>query len=180
VATSPHPHGEVEFQLQRALRVTAERQGRTRERMLRVARAQLRNAASGVVASALDALDVHVLQGQASGARNRRGDQLERMREVLDRDRALAAAALPERRPAPSSAPVAIAAVSTPEPAAAEPAAVVCDEPIRTRSMAKLLAAQGHLERALSIYAYLLAQDGGNPTLHAEVAALRASSSRPC
>jgi hypothetical protein len=147
--------------------------------MLRVARAQLRNAASGVVASALDALDVHVLQGQTSGSRGRRADQLERMREVLDRDRALAAAALPERRPAPSSAPVATTTVSAPEPATAEPA-VVCDEPIRTRSMAKLLAAQGHLERALSIYAYLLAQDGSNPTLHAEVAALRASASRPC
>lgn len=129
---------------------------------------RLRNAASGVVASALDALEARVLRGEASAPRAQRGRQLERMREVLERDRALVESALPApapvQTPAPAQAP---APVQTPVP--------VCDEPIRTRSMAKLLAAQGHPERALAIYGYLLARDGNDPVLQAEAAALRES-----
>jgi hypothetical protein len=47
------------------------------------------------------------------------------------------------------------------------------EEPIRTRSMAQLLAAQGHAERALAIYEELLAQDSGDAMLLREAAALR-------
>jgi hypothetical protein len=48
-----------------------------------------------------------------------------------------------------------------------------CQEPIRTRTMAKLLAAQGHRERALSIYDHLLSKDASDPALLAEADALR-------
>ena len=47
------------------------------------------------------------------------------------------------------------------------------EEPIRTRSMAQLLAAQGHRERALAIYEELIAQDSTDKTLEREAAALR-------
>lgn len=50
----------------------------------------------------------------------------------------------------------------------------LCKEPIRTRTMAKLLAAQGHRERALSIYEHLLREDQ-DETLKAEANALRAT-----
>jgi hypothetical protein len=50
---------------------------------------------------------------------------------------------------------------------------VTCDEPIRTRSMARLLASQGHHQRALSIYAVLLRANGSDAALQAEAAALR-------
>ena len=46
-------------------------------------------------------------------------------------------------------------------------------EPIRTRTMAKLLASQGHRERALSIYEDLLRKDASDQTLLAEAEALR-------
>ncbi len=48
----------------------------------------------------------------------------------------------------------------------------LCDEPIRTRTMARLLAAQGYRKRALSIYEHLLAL-GDDPALRAEADALR-------
>jgi hypothetical protein len=47
------------------------------------------------------------------------------------------------------------------------------EEPIRTRSMAQLLAGQGHRERALAIYEQLIAQDSTDRTLEREAAALR-------
>jgi hypothetical protein len=47
------------------------------------------------------------------------------------------------------------------------------EEPIRTRSMAQLLAAQGHAERALAIYEELLAQNSDDAVLLREAAALR-------
>jgi hypothetical protein len=50
---------------------------------------------------------------------------------------------------------------------------VICDEPIRTRSMARLLASQGHHQRALSIYDALLAAGASDPLLEAEATALR-------
>ena len=46
-------------------------------------------------------------------------------------------------------------------------------EPIRTRTMARLLAAQGHKSRALSIYDELIAADASDATLVAEAASLR-------
>jgi hypothetical protein len=47
------------------------------------------------------------------------------------------------------------------------------EEPIRTRSMARLLASQGHRNRALKIYDALLAANGGDAELRAEAEALR-------
>ena len=132
------------------------------ERVLLAARAQLREAARDVLAGALDTLEARVVRD----SRARRGYQLEHMREVLERDRALVSATLPHRAAHPVEA-------SAPAAAAPEPALPVCDEPVPTRTMAKLLAAQGHPERALGIYAYLLAKDGSNPALLAEIAALR-------
>jgi hypothetical protein len=46
-------------------------------------------------------------------------------------------------------------------------------EPIRTRTMARLLASQGYLERALTIYEHLLAEQPDDPTLCAETEAAR-------
>ncbi len=152
-------------------------------RVLRAARAQLREAATDALASALGAVEARVLGAATGSSRGRSDRQVERMREVLERDRALASAALPDPpapAPVPSPGPEPVATV--PAPAAAAPVAdapsttpVVpeCDEPIRTRSMARLLAGQGHPERALAIYAYLLAKDATDPTLAAEAAALR-------
>ena len=141
-------------------------------RVLRAARTHLRGAASDALASAREAVEARVLGGTAGSPRDRRDRQLERMREVLERDRALASAALPEPAPAPSHVPAPAAVSPAPAPAAT-PELPECDEPIRTRSMARLLATQGYPERALTIYAYLLAKDGTDPALHAEAAALR-------
>jgi hypothetical protein len=47
------------------------------------------------------------------------------------------------------------------------------EEPICTRSMARLLAGQGHRARALKIYEVLLAADGSDEALRAEADALR-------
>ncbi|MFT3927758.1 MAG: hypothetical protein QM778_34845 [Myxococcales bacterium] len=109
---------------------------------------------------------------------------VERMREVLERDRALAfaghaataAASLATSPGRPDAATAADAATeATNEPTAPEATkAVSCQEPIRTRTFARLLAAQGHLERALSIYAYLIEQQPSDAGLMDEAAALRA------
>jgi hypothetical protein len=48
-------------------------------------------------------------------------------------------------------------------------------EPIRTRTMARLLAQQGHKSRALSIYDELIAADAEDASLQAEAASLRDS-----
>jgi hypothetical protein len=55
----------------------------------------------------------------------------------------------------------------------APPAPQQCKEPIRTRTMAQLLARQGHRQRALSIYDFLIAADPSDAELVAEAAALR-------
>jgi hypothetical protein len=83
-----------------------------------------------------------------------------------------------EARPFPANDPAqpSVAAAYVAQPAPEPPTRgehVVCDEPIRTRSMARLLASQGHHQRALSIYALLLAANGSDATLQAEAAALR-------
>jgi hypothetical protein len=52
----------------------------------------------------------------------------------------------------------------------------LCKEPIRTRTMAKLLATQGHRERALSIYDHLIQKGLGDESLRAEADALRATA----
>lgn len=95
------------------------------------------------------------------------------MREVLERDRALAASlqlqAAPAAIPDPLQAPVV---------PAREAAIPDCNEPIRTRTMAKLLAAQGHGDRALGIYLYLRALEGPDSALEAAIAALLPAPSR--
>jgi hypothetical protein len=85
----------------------------------------------------------------------------------------------PKSAPPPSAAPPSAAAA--PPPKAAVPAAPVVDEeehdedeePICTRSMARLLAGQGHRTRALRIYDALLAANGGDEGLREEAEALR-------
>ncbi len=180
------------------------------------ARQPLGGALDGVV-SGLLALDaraaLHPLLAGLNGVKPHAGAQLGRLREVLDRDRALVAAGAPlptipqaptltivpepaarPRAPAPagafatpdfvapapcpsaSAAPIAEAAPASAAPrSAAEPRASVqaADaEPIRTRTMARLLAAQGHPARALAIYDALMADDP-DPSLRAEAERLR-------
>jgi hypothetical protein len=130
----------------------------------------------------------------------------DRMREVLERDRAMVEALPPEPAPAPEQPPpfeialTPIVSLSMPsngevtsetvapreapeaelEEAEVTPVAVApsrkkaaCKEPIRTRTMAKLLLSQGHAERALSIYDALIADGANDPVLLAEADALR-------
>lgn len=148
--------------------------------MLVAARTQLRKIADEVLETTFDTLESRIIQARSAKACVDGGRQISRTREVLERDRALASCAAPAALPiAPAVAPAAPAAVAVPPPAPPPPAvvppAVVCDEPIRTRTMAQLLAAQGHPDRALSIYRYLFARDPGNASLHAEITALEAA-----
>jgi hypothetical protein len=55
---------------------------------------------------------------------------------------------------------------------------VVASEPIRTRTMAGLLAAQGHDERALAIYDDLLARGSTDPDVAREADAIRRRATR--
>jgi hypothetical protein len=59
-------------------------------------------------------------------------------------------------------------------PASAADDAPPAREPIRTRTMARLLASQGHVRRALTIYEELLERDPEDLTLLAEIDAVRA------
>lgn len=130
------------------------------QHVLRAARAQLRQVATEVLDSALQHLDNRALKASRSAARTgknqTRAPTTERMREVLERDRAVTQAS-------PTTAP-----------RAAERAAVV-DEPIRTRTLATLLAAQGYRERALAMYEWLAEQNPSDETLRAEAVSLRAT-----
>jgi hypothetical protein len=89
---------------------------------------------------------------------------------------------VPPREAAVSARETAKAAVKEPK---AKPAAATSKEaaakppgrePIRTRTMARLLASQGHRGRALSIYDDLLAKDGSDSSLREEAEALRRQS----
>jgi hypothetical protein len=100
------------------------------------------------------------------------GAHTDRLREVLSRDRALAAV-----RPSAPLEPAAVPAPSRPAAAASEERPqVVQHEPIRTRTMARLLAAQGYRQRALAIYTELLTNAGADAALRAEADALRSRS----
>lgn len=98
-----------------------------------------------------------------------------RLREVLDRDRALIAAqpalapAVPAPVPTSTSTPVPVAGDADNLPAL-EP------EPIRTRTMARLLAAQGYRERALAMYRTLLAASPSDAELQHELERLIAAT----
>ena len=62
----------------------------------------------------------------------------------------------------------------TPKDPASEPSTrSFVEEPIRTHSMARLLASQGHKERALAIYEELLAKNDGDEALFREAEAMR-------
>lgn len=99
----------------------------------------------------------------------------ERPREVLDRDRALVSAGPPKlETPATSSPPTSSSTLTLTATATNRPIAPPCAEPIRTRTMARLLASQGHPTRALSIYDYLIAQGDRDESLHADADRLRA------
>jgi hypothetical protein len=168
-------------------------------RSLAVARGQLGQAVGEAVSGSLAAL------GERLGLHAQGAENTERLRDVVARDRALAAAspggrAKPERSAASGStaqesgvdasqagsAPVVQEPVSTPEAASAPappPRAAewtpVGGEPIRTRTMARLLAAQGYRERALALYAELLLRDPEDAGLREEaerLGGLRASA----
>jgi hypothetical protein len=180
------------------------------------ARQPLGDALEGVV-SGLLALDARValnpLLAGLNGVKPHAG-ALGRLREVLDRDRALVAAGAPlptppqaptltivpeavaaprvpapagafatpdfvapEPSPSPSVAPASRAAAAPATPCSdveprASTASAAAAEPIRTRTMARLLAAQGHPARALAIYDALMAEDS-DPSLRAEAERLR-------
>ncbi|HKP58452.1 MAG TPA: hypothetical protein VJV78_17120, partial [Polyangiales bacterium] len=92
-----------------------------------------------------------------------------------------AAIATPSVEPAPAAPPsVESKAPAAPSPVVAAAPAEDDDEdsgwqePICTRSMARLLAGQGHRDRALAIYDVLLRQDAADASLRAEADALRA------
>ncbi|HMI92458.1 MAG TPA: hypothetical protein VK509_13885 [Polyangiales bacterium] len=136
-----------------------------RERVLVAARAQLREVAVEVLAGALDVLETQAARTRMPADARR---SIDRTREVLERDRALVSTLAPTEVAAAVSEPTAVPAVPI-----ATDSAVACDEPIRTRSMAKLLAAQGYPHRALVIYRYLLAQTDSDEALRAEIAALQ-------
>jgi hypothetical protein len=180
------------------------------------ARSQLSQAVGGVLSGSLGALEGRLgpsgwrISFGSGGSAN-----AERLRDVVQRDRALFAAnPRPKReRTQAQDAPATVPAVTnaaTEDPDAAlsddvdldtrhattvadaertDPAASTADtdkrsaprkesgrpkrEPIRTRTMARLLAAQGHKGRALSIYDELIAADASDATLIQEAASLR-------
>jgi hypothetical protein len=90
-----------------------------------------------------------------------------RLQDILrsDRDRGRDAQASNDSKPA--AAPAASA------PRSRARLHGTCDEPIRTRSMARLLASQGQHDRALAIYEALVAANGGDTALLAELEAVR-------
>ncbi len=134
-------------------------------------RARLVRTVGGVLSGPLAVLEMHIAQSSwitsLSGAQGAARAHAGRLREVLDRDRALAAAQPSEPVTRPAVAPVSLRAN------AEASARMFDDEPIRTRTMARLLAAQGHRLRALAIYDGLLARDGADPGLRAEAELLR-------
>lgn len=144
-------------------------------------RRSLRQAVGHALTGSLEALGGRLGGGswfaKEAGLESTR-PHVNRLREVLDRDRAIIAAnpELLELEPARSPARAVPPPLPAPAPMAKPPAPpATCQEPIRTRTMAKLLASQGHPERALSIYDYLLARPGADNTLRAEAEALRSS-----
>ena len=125
----------------------------------------------------------------------------DRLRDVLSRDRALAAVrpstALVPSSPGTAAASAPAGPAVSPPAAPAQPQPVepsppvpletsspgassseerpqrVQNEPIRTRTMARLLAAQGYRLRALAIYDELLARPGADDSLRREAETLR-------
>jgi len=100
-------------------------------------------------------------------------DDLDPSTTLLERPRAKAKTRPPSAVPsiAKLAAPTVRTTATTPATPAPDDAAT--GEPIRTHSMARLLASQGHAERALAIYDDLLQSGSADPALLAEARALR-------
>lgn len=145
------------------------------------ARALLGQAVGGVLSAPIAALEARIARNPWIAALNSihgpSAAQAGRLREVLDRDRALLAAQPVE--PVELPAPPVLSQAALPLPAAAN-TPLSCEEPIRTRTMARLLAAQGHPARALAIYEYLLVQGNGDASLRAEAEQLRCAQALSC
>jgi hypothetical protein len=125
---------------------------------LQRARSQLSQAV-GALSSSLEVLgDFRFGGGDAERAH-------QRLRDVVERDRALRAAQ-PSRPSAPKKA----------DASSSRRDEVVAYEPIRTRTMARLLAAQGYRMRALAIYDELLAGSPEDAALRDEAEAVRKAS----
>lgn len=75
---------------------------------------------------------------------------------------------------APAALTLALATTEL-SPTKAPEKTVTCSEPIRTRTMARLLGKQGYRDRALSIYDFLLSATPEDASLRAEAAILRSN-----
>jgi hypothetical protein len=167
-------------------------------RSLSRARVQLSQTVASALAPAREGEEAHA--GPRPKARE---TAFSRMRELLEQDRVRLAkqgggyvpdsakAAAPARaetaRSSPPPLPQAKAEHALPPPAPARRAAAAAaataaaaaptedspSDPIRTRTMARLLAIQGYRKRALSIYDELLARDANDEGLRAEADRLR-------
>jgi hypothetical protein len=102
------------------------------------------------------------------------------LEELLDPAAVKTAPAGPETPAdtAPGAGPTQARSSKVVAPSAAEPHPedAPTEEPIRTRSMARLLASQGHHKRALWIYDWLLATNAADDTLRSEAEALRSTA----
>jgi hypothetical protein len=128
------------------------------------ARSQLESAVGEVLAGSLEVLGERWF---AEGAGSPRASApVQRMRNVIEMDRV-------ETVRAQSPSAVSEKAL---EPDTSERAeATVATEPIRTRTMARLLAAQGYRKRALAMYDELLAAKQDDAELRDEAERLRSS-----
>jgi hypothetical protein len=161
-------------------------------RLRRRARSYLGQGVGSALAGTLGALGERL--GQSLGGREEARVGKQRLEEVLERDRAQCGSA---REPRPSAPPASAAPESAPPaasapperasapPASAKPAQSGRErdedlggvEPIRTRTMARLLAEQGYTKRALAIYDELIARDPADAALREAAARLRAPRS---
>jgi hypothetical protein len=160
------------------MKLTRERQPRPSataggSRALERARARIHRAVGEVVSGSIEALAEHVPGERLPWARAKPTAEAGlRLRTVLEIDRYMQAQ---EARLLRAAVPAPLVAPSAPARAAAAERET-CDEPIRTRSMARLLAKQGHGQRALTIYDYLLAGNPSDGELRAEADAVRVSA----
>jgi hypothetical protein len=136
-----------------------------RRASLERARAQLGHAVGDALSSSLELLGERLRMTRLASDAGRTG---QRLRDVVERDRALGAvvAKAPKQAPTPEPAPEL--------PPSERAQASVPNEPIRTRTMARLLAAQGYRARALAIYEELIQRNPSDRELADEAAPLRA------
>jgi hypothetical protein len=119
------------------------------------ARAQLSHAMADALTTSFEALS-DLRSGGVEAARTQ-----QRLRDVVERDRALRAVVVDEK---PKALPT----------SSSRRDELVADEPIRTRTMARLLSAQGYRKRALAIYDELLTRHPEDTVLREEAQAVRA------